>query len=210
MRAKMCLVEEKKMIVEMIGYLGSILVVVSMLMTSVIKLRVINTIGSLIFTCYALLIRSYPTAALNLSLVIINVVNISRLLRRTRHYSIVRVRGDDAYLHYFLDKNGPDIKLFFPDFDKDVFYERAYVICYGGTTAGIFLGCDGGNGSVLVRLDYASPAFRDCSLGKFLYDRLFLNEGVSRLIFENPCESHRPYLLKMGFVEENGSFVKGV
>ena len=35
--------------VEMIGYLGSILVVVSMLMSSVVRLRIINTIGSGIF-----------------------------------------------------------------------------------------------------------------------------------------------------------------
>lgn len=40
--------------VEMIGYLGSILVVVSMLMSSVVKLRVINTIGDGIFAAYAL------------------------------------------------------------------------------------------------------------------------------------------------------------
>ena len=43
------------MIIELIGYLGSILVVVSMLMSSVIKLRVINMAGSGIFRgfCYA-------------------------------------------------------------------------------------------------------------------------------------------------------------
>ena len=32
-------------------------------------MRVINLIGSAIFTCYALLIRSYPTAVMNLFLV---------------------------------------------------------------------------------------------------------------------------------------------
>ena len=53
-----------QMIFELIGYLGSVLVIVSMLMTSVVKLRVINTIGSVIFAVYALLIHSYPTAAM--------------------------------------------------------------------------------------------------------------------------------------------------
>ena len=43
------------MMIEMIGYLGSILVLISMLMSSVIKLRVINTIGSGIFCVYALM-----------------------------------------------------------------------------------------------------------------------------------------------------------
>ena len=44
-------------IYELIGYFGSALVVISMLMTSVVRLRIINLIGSVIFTCYALIIR---------------------------------------------------------------------------------------------------------------------------------------------------------
>ena len=44
--------------IEMLGYLGSALVVASMLMSSVVKLRVINTIGSGIFAVYALIIHS--------------------------------------------------------------------------------------------------------------------------------------------------------
>ena len=46
------------LLLELIGYLGSLLVIVSMLMTSVVKLRGINTIGSVIFCAYALAIHS--------------------------------------------------------------------------------------------------------------------------------------------------------
>ena len=60
------------MLIELFGYLGSTLVLVSMLMTSVVKLRIINTIGSVIFTIYALIIKSYPTAFMNFCLVLIN------------------------------------------------------------------------------------------------------------------------------------------
>ena len=49
----------KEMIIEAVGYLGSFLVLVSFLMTSVVKLRIVNTIGSLIFMIYALIIKSY-------------------------------------------------------------------------------------------------------------------------------------------------------
>ncbi|MDO5338306.1 MAG: YgjV family protein [Eubacteriales bacterium] len=72
--------------IEMLGYLGSLLVVVSMLMTSVIKLRIINTIGASIFAVYALIIRSYPTALMNTCLVIINIYNLIWLLKKERHY----------------------------------------------------------------------------------------------------------------------------
>ena len=64
---------DKALLIELFGYLGSILVVVSMLMTSVMRLRIINTIGSIIFAIYALIIRSYPTAFMNFFLVGINI-----------------------------------------------------------------------------------------------------------------------------------------
>lgn len=53
---------DTQMIVELIGYAGSALVLVSFLMSSVVKLRVINMIGGMVFGTYAVMIRSYPTA----------------------------------------------------------------------------------------------------------------------------------------------------
>ena len=58
---------DTRMILEMVGYISSVLVLISFLMTSVVKLRVINSIGTSIFTVYAFLTQSYPTAFLNLS-----------------------------------------------------------------------------------------------------------------------------------------------
>ena len=69
-------------IIELAGYLGSTLVVVSMLMSSVVKLRVINTIGSVISATYALIIHSYPLALMNICLIIINCYNLIKLLDR--------------------------------------------------------------------------------------------------------------------------------
>ena len=61
---------------ELFGYLGSFLVLISMLMTSVVRLRIINLIGSAVFAAYAILIRSYPTALLNGCLVLINLYHL--------------------------------------------------------------------------------------------------------------------------------------
>ena len=68
------------MILEIIGYIGSFLVVISMLMSSIIKLRVINTIGSVISGIYAVICGALPLALMNLCLIIINVVNLVKLL----------------------------------------------------------------------------------------------------------------------------------
>lgn len=71
------------MIIELLGYLGSFLIIVSMLMSSIIKLRVLNSIGSAIFAIYAIIIHSYPTALVNFCLVVINIYSLVSLKARS-------------------------------------------------------------------------------------------------------------------------------
>jgi len=60
------------MIYEIIGYTASALVAISLMMSSIVKLRVINLIGAALFTLYGLLIGAYPVAVLNFSIVLID------------------------------------------------------------------------------------------------------------------------------------------
>ena len=48
------------------------MIVVSLLMKSILRLRVINLIGAIIFTIYGLLIKSYPVAASNGAIILID------------------------------------------------------------------------------------------------------------------------------------------
>ena len=91
------------MMIELFGYLGSTLVVVSMLMASVVKLRVINMIGSIISGTYALIIGSFPLALMNFCLIVINAYNLIRLLKSDKQYDLVDGTKDDGLLHYFLE-----------------------------------------------------------------------------------------------------------
>ena len=59
--------------VEWFGYLASLVVLVSLTMTSIVKLRVINFIGCLLFAAFAYFIDSYPTMLMNLGIAGINV-----------------------------------------------------------------------------------------------------------------------------------------
>lgn len=70
---------ERAMLIELMGYLGSALVVISMLMTSANRLRIINATGAGIFTLYAWMIHSYPTALMNFAIVLIDIYNLFRL-----------------------------------------------------------------------------------------------------------------------------------
>lgn len=197
------------MMIEMIGYLGSVLVLISMLMSSVIKLRVINAIGSAIFTGYALIIHSYPTALMNAFLVVINIYNLIKLSKKDQSYDLIDGKADDSLLNYILDYYSGDIMKYFPRFSrKQSLSDKAYIVCCNGNPAGVLLGKEEEKGVVEVELDYSVPLYRDCSVGAYLYSKL-PEKGIHTLMYlQSEPEAHMNYLVKMGFVKEKDAYVK--
>ena len=192
---------------ELFGYLGSVMVVVSMLMTSVVKLRVLNAVGSMISGTYALLIGSFPLMLMNVCLLAINLYNLVRLLRVKNHYELVEARADDGYVAYFLQHYEKDIRSFFPKFEGAGSAALAYITCCNDMPVGLVLGTEAGDALDVV-LDYTIPAYRDCSVAAFLYPAL-AERGYSSLRFARAgAVSHMVYLHKMGFAEQQGALVK--
>lgn len=196
------------LIYELIGYTGSALVVISMLMTSVVKLRVINLTGSLIFTVYALLIRSYPTAAMNIFLVGINVYHLIRLLKTPKNYDMIRTDVKDAYFDYMLQTSMEDIRQFFPHFSPDEKQaDLAYLITCERNPAGLFLASDAGKDELEVLLDYTTPTYRDASAGRYLHDQL-KRDGYKTVVFRGDAPKHVDYLENIGYRKnEKGDYV---
>lgn len=199
------------MIVELIGYFGSVLVLISFLMTSVFKLRVINAAGGVISAIYALIIHAYPTALMNICLVIINLYYLIRIQKTERAYHFVEGGSGESLIHYFLDYYQEDIRRYFPGFEGSdealAQYDAAYIICHEVEPAGIFLGKRRSDGEVEVALDYSTPTYRDCSVGKYLYGRLKDRE-IQKLIFTGKAGLHESYLQTMGFQKNHGVYVK--
>lgn len=63
---------------ELFGYLGTALILLSMMMTSLTKLRVLNMTGSVISAIYAALSNTWPVVVLNGGLFLINAVQLIR------------------------------------------------------------------------------------------------------------------------------------
>ena len=193
-----------KLMIELFGYLGSALVVVSMLMTSVIKLRIINLTGSIIFAIYALIIGSYPTALMNFFLVGINIWHLVRLNNTKQHYDLVETEPGDGYLEYLLSYHREDIAKFFPKFSSgQAGCDTAYIICCDSTAAGMTIAKKEAPGDLRLLLDYTTPVYRDCSVGNFLYGEL-KKKGIRTLSCSADTPEHGDYLKKMGF-SENGN-----
>ncbi len=198
------------MIIELVGYLGSALVVISMLMTSVIRLRLINLVGCVIFTIYALIIKSYPTAAMNFFLVGINIYHLLRLMRTKRHYDLIRSDAKDGYFTYLLETSLEDIGRWFPEFRCSEAAERAdvaYLVSCDRNPAALFLGAKTGEGEMEVLLDYSTPVYRDTTVGRFLYGEL-AKAGWQTLVFRMKAPDHIAYMERMGYrADGEGGYV---
>ena len=197
------------MIIEIFGYIGSVLVVVSMLMSSVVKLRVINTVGSIVSGIYALIVGALPLVLMNACLIIINLYNLFKLLKTQKEYDLVKANVNDASAEYFINRYARDIKAYFPDYKENkAACDTAYFVYCNGTPAGLLLGKELESGIVDVVMEYTTPAYRDCTAGEFLYSKLPEN-GVKMLKYsQKETKTHVEYMTKMGFVKENGVYIK--
>ena len=198
-----------KVLIEAFGYLGSTLVVVSMLMNSVIRLRLINTVGSVISATYALIIGSYPLALMNICLIVINVYHLLRLRNTEKHYSLVEGSVSDGYVQYLMRYYGEDIQKFFPGFSMEKLDagSKLFTVCCDREVAGVLIGKTAGS-ELDVDLDYSTPVYRDCSVGTYLYSKL-PEYGIRALKCTAGTADHDDYLTKMGFAKTGkGTFYK--
>ena len=64
--------------IEWVGYSASLFIVISLTMTSIVKLRIINSIGCLLFVIYGLNVKAYPVV------IMINIYNLYMLFKSKR------------------------------------------------------------------------------------------------------------------------------
>lgn len=196
------------MVIELIGYLGSALVVFSMLMTSIVKLRVVNTVGCVIFTAYALVIGSYPTALMNFCLIGINAFQLFRLFRNQKQYDLIETDIGDGYVSYFIEKNLKDIRTWFPDFSaQGLRADMVFLACCDNNPASVFIGKRGSApDETEILLDYAAPAYRDTSVGRFLHAQL-KEKGCRTFVFRKNAPRHVEYMTKIGYRKDGDDYV---
>lgn len=75
---------DPKIWLEIFGYIGTALVLVSFLMHDIKWLRAVNMAGGAISLIYAIIMNTMPVVVLNGSLILINGVQLARILRRER------------------------------------------------------------------------------------------------------------------------------
>ncbi|MBN2434103.1 MAG: YgjV family protein [Spirochaetes bacterium] len=194
------------MFIDWIGYFASVLIALSLMMSSHIKLRWLNMAGAFTMVVYGILIESLPIILVNAFIIFTNIYYLLQLYRTKTYLKILQTNGESAYLKYFIDYYKDDIRKNFPEFDfkiskKDLLY---FLIRDCSVTGLLVLRPSGRK--LVVRLDYVTVGYRDLKLAWYLYYTWSRNLqccGYTHFVYRVKSEIHYRYLKKMGF-RQNG------
>ncbi len=192
--------------VELVGYVASALVVLSLTMTSVVRLRMVSLCGSIIFFVYGALIESIPIMITNSSIAVINVWFLRKEFAsggpHGRDLGVSRIRPDSPFLADFVAFHLADIHRFQPDFHLPAGNDIVtWLLNRDGLPAGLLIGRRQGS-TLTIDLDYVLGPYRDSRLGQWLYGPgadVFRADGIAELRSAGTTDTHRKYLERIGF-----------
>ncbi len=197
--------------VQLIGYAGSVLVVLSFTMRRIVPLRLVSVGGAVITAVYGLLISAWPVLITNLVIVGIHAWHLYREFTTSHEFDLVPVEVDAPFLTDFLAGHLSDIRKSQPDFTVNLPNDVAYVYMRDGMPAGALLGSRQDD-RLNVHLDYVLPAFRDSRLGRWLYEsggsRPLRAAGLREIASRAATDTHRRFLESMGFVADGDRYVR--
>lgn len=193
---------------ELVGYAASVLVAISLVMSSILRLRVINLVGSALFTVYGLLIRAYPIAVVNFVIVLINLYYLYEMLRKREYFNLLEVQPDADYLRAFVNFYEKDIRRFLPGFryqpDAD---QLAFFVLRNMVPAGLFIGRREPPDRLVTVLDFVIPGYRDFKIGQYVFGPqagFFGQRGIHTICSAPGNPAHESYLKRMGFERPSG------
>jgi hypothetical protein len=170
------------------GWLGSALLVYSVMQARVLRFRVLNLAACVVLIVFNAALEIWPMVAMNIALCLINAWHI-RALIGTRDdeasYAVLEVGGQDEYLRHVLRVHEADIRRFQPDlvWDGAAQDNHAFVVQRGDETVGVvLLHLQGATATVL--LDYVTPRYRDFSPGRFVWrsSGVLADRGITEVV----------------------------
>ncbi len=204
-------------ILQIIGYIGSVIIAVSLMMNNIWRLRWVNLFGAGTFAIYGLLVNAYPVFALNSFIVAVDIFYLVKISKEKDYFTNLEVKTDtNKYLHKFITYYSKDIKKYFPDFKLEENLDaKSFFILRNMMPVGLFIYDEMPEGEVLIKLDYVIPEYRDLKNAHYLFTSLksedFINKGYHKLIAYSNSEPHKKYLKKFGFnvsEDEPNRFIK--
>lgn len=206
-------------IIQIIGYAGSVVIAVSLMMNNIWRLRWVNLFGAGTFAIYGLLVNAYPVFALNSFIVVVDIFYLTRISRQKDYFTNLEVNTKtNKYIHKFVNYYEKDLLKFFPQFKLDEHLDaKSYFILRNMMPVGLFMYTEKPEGEIEIELDYVIPEYRDLKNAHYLFSSLksedFINKGFHKLIAFSSSDAHQKYLEKFGFnrsKEYPNKFVKTI
>lgn len=190
--------------IEIFGYIASILIAISLTMSQLLKLRIINLVGALSFSIYGYVVGAYPVMIVNGFITIIDIYYLIIMYKNRDEFDILGASNKD-YLYRFYDHYAYDIKKFFPDFDDNYLKDKkSLFIMRNMRPVNLVVFNEQENGITEILLDYAIPDYRDSLNGKYLLSIFKDCEGETKqLVVKTDSSKHIKYLKKIGFIQNS-------
>lgn len=194
-------------IIQAAGYLASLLLALSLIVTNDLRFRWLNTGGCLAFIVYGIFIHAFPIILTNGILFFINVFALVKIYRRKEDFDLIEFEPNAALVQKFLRFYAADVKTYFPQFrlqenENDI----RFVVLRNMALANVFVATLQEDGVALVQCNYTVPKYRDYKVGRFIFEkeRDFLpSKGVKKLVYTEVVNAgHREFLNRMGFRKE--------
>lgn len=203
---------------EIIGYVGSLLVALSLSMKNIRYLRRINFFGAFFFSIYGLLIGAYPVFVLNGYIAIIDIYFLVKMHKTKEDFKLVPVLDKQhLYLKEFLEFYSNDIEIYFPNYKSLILTDlKCFFVLRNIRPVGLLIIEEKGESEIEIHLDYAIPDYRDLKSGKYVFNseiKYFKNKGYKTVITKSEVKKHQKYLLNIGFrrsSENNEVFIKDI
>ncbi|MGP1532285.1 MAG: hypothetical protein ACTTI5_08920, partial [Treponema sp.] len=87
--------------IQVLGYAASFIIFVSLTMKSIVKLRILNALGCLVFVIFALKTNSIPAVVMNIGIVFIDMYYLYGIVRTKDTFEMVAVQKDKDIVRYF-------------------------------------------------------------------------------------------------------------
>jgi len=198
---------------ELMGYVASVLLAISLLVNGELKFRWINSFGCVAFIIYGVLIDAFPVTLTNSVLLLINAFQMVKYYRTTEAFDLVPFTADEKIIAKFVAFHEQDIQSYYPGFKlNDEPNDIRFLVLRNMTIANIFIASLQAEGKAYVKINYTIPKYRDFKVGTYVFRKRvdFLKAlGVKEIVYTSVAhKGHADFLKRMGFVQQENRTVK--
>jgi len=166
--------------VEWIGYIASVCLLISLAMTSIIRLRIYNFIGCITFAYYGYLTGAIPVIVANLSIAAINVYCLYQIFTTKTRFTLLIAELDSAYFHHFWDTYQKELRSQTPLTSLTTINTCFYVV-YDDVITGILGGNKNDDGFFEIKIDFITASYRDFKINDHDYFDKLNEYGITSI-----------------------------